>query len=515
DPSSGMARLVTEPASQAEAVQRAGRAGRVAPGQCFRLWTSGEAGARPTHAPPEIERTDLAGLALELALWGAEPDKMPFLTPPHSGTFAAARRLLALLSAVNPQGQITDHGRALAALPLHPRLAHMLVRVGPRAALLAGLLAERDPMPRGAPVDLGLRLATLRGNAEAGGLHPAAAKRIRAEAKRLARGLQKTERSELNEAQMAALAYPDRIGLRRKGGLARYVLSGGKGAFLTQDDPLALARLIVVSDLDGTAREARIRQAIEISEAELREIMHDKITWHEICRWDTRENAVRSRREERFGALVLDDRVWKDPPKADIAQALLDGIRALGLPWSDASRRFAARVRMVAKTGADLPDLSDTALMQGLDNWLLPFAENLRSAEDLRKFDILPALRAMLDWSQMHALDEAAPAHFMTPLGRRIPIDYSLSHPAISLRLQELFGVNAHPVIAGLPLRVTLLSPAGRPVQTTMDLPGFWASSYADVRKDMRGRYPKHAWPEDPSQADPTLRAKPRKANDV
>ncbi len=512
DPAAGMARLVTERASRAEADQRAGRAGRLAPGTCFRMWSAGENGARPLQAPPEIERTDLAGLALDLALWGAAPDNMPFLTPPSPGAFSEARDLLRLLGALGPDGHITDHGRHLAKLPLHPRLAHMLVRAGPKAALLAALMAERDPMPRGTPVDLALRLAALRHPAAANRLPPATRKRITAEARRLSRQAPDPDSPALSDAQMAALAYPDRIGLRRKGGPARYVLSGGKGAVLAEDDPLAGTRLIVVTDLDGDPREARIRQASALGEAELRALMPDQITWQDVCQWDRRAGRVRSRREERLGALILDDRIWKNPPPEAVARAMLEGVRTLGLPWNDAARRFAARVRLVRQTGADLPDLGDGALMADLEAWLLPFLDGIRSAEAWKAFDLLPALRAMLDWTQMQVLDSAAPAHFVTPLGRKIAIDYGGADPEIALRLQEMFGQRAHPQVAGRPLRVTLLSPAGRPVQTTMDLPGFWASSYADVRKDMRGRYPKHPWPEDPREADPTLRTKRRGA---
>lgn len=510
DPASGMARLVTELASRAEADQRAGRAGRLAPGRCYRLWTAGENGARSAHAPPEIERTDLASLALELALWGSKPEKMPFLTQPNAGTFSEACNLLEMLGALGKDRKITNHGQQLAALPVHPRLAHMLVRSGPRAALLAALMSERDPMPRGAPIDLALRLSALKDPNAGTKINQTVRKRINAEAKRLAQKTNASDHPDLSDAQMAALAYPDRIGLRRKGGPARFVLSGGKGAVLADDDPLAGQRLIVVTDLDGNPREARIRQATALSEAELREIMGDQIGWHDVCQWDRREGCVRARREERFGSLVLDDRVWKNPPQDKVARAMLDGVRELGLPWNSASRRFSARVGMVRQAGADLPDLTEDALLAELDSWLPPFLDGVRNAETWKSFDLLTALRAMLDWTQSQMVDQTAPAQFVTPLGRKVPIDYGGDHPEISLRLQELFGQTEHPQIAGLPLRLTLLSPAGRPVQTTMDLPGFWASSYADVRKDMRGRYPKHPWPEDPTQADPTLRAKRR-----
>ncbi|MYM56650.1 ATP-dependent helicase HrpB [Thalassovita mangrovi] len=516
DPGSGMARLVTEKVTKAEATQRTGRAGRVAEGRCYRLWTKGEEGGLQPFAPAEIETADLSGLALELALWGAQPNDLALLTPPNPGAYAEAQALLRMLGALDKGNLITDHGRALAALPLHPRLAHMLAVAGPDAALLAALLADRDPLARSAPVDLSLRLSALRDLRGYADRHPhqanrGAVERIKAEAKRLARQAKPARTGGMSDAEMAALAYPDRVGLRRKGDAARYVLSGGKGAVMDDHDPMAATRLIVVTDTDGNPREAKVRQAIQINEAELRGLFADQIGWVDNCDWSKRDRRVIARRQERFGALVLDDRIWKDAPPEAIARAMLDGVRDLGLVPSPAAKRFIARVMLVRDDQNGLPDMSDAALMESLEDWLLPHLGGVKTAEDWKKFDILNPLRAMLDWDQMQALDRAAPAHFTTPLGRQIPIDYSGETPEISLRLQEMFGQTTHPRVGRTPLRVTLLSPAGRPVQTTTDIPGFWASSYADVRKDMRGRYPKHPWPEDPTQADPTLRAKPRR----
>lgn len=512
DPASGMARLVTEPVSRAEATQRQGRAGRVAPGACYRLWTRGEEGALPAFPPAEIEAADLAPLALELALWGAAPDQIPLLTQPNPGSYGEAQALLAMLGALDATGHITAHGRTLAALPLHPRLAHMLALAGPDAAPLAALLAERDPLPRSAPADLALRLKAIRSPK---GPHPyppsrAVLQRIAQEARRL-RSAAKSSAGSLSDAEMAALAYPDRIGLRRPGDAPRYLLSGGKGAVLDAADTLASQRLIVVTDTDGNPREAHIRQAIALSDAGLRGLYGDQIAWHDVCIWSRREGRVLARQQERFGALVLDDRQWKDAPSEAIARAMLDGVREIGLTWSDAARRFAARVALGRAAGMDLPDMADGALMDRLEGWLLPYIGNVKSAQEWRRFDMLDALRAQLDWDAIQALDAAAPARFTTPLGRDIPIDYSVDPPEIQLRLQEMFGQTTHPMLGRTPLRVTLLSPAGRPVQTTQDIPGFWDSSYADVRRDMRGRYPRHPWPEDPREADPTLRAKPRK----
>lgn len=502
DPGSGMSRLVTERVSRAEATQRAGRAGRVAPGDAYKLWTKGEDGALPAFAPAEIEAADLANLALELAVWGN--DDLAFLTPPPPAAVAEARALLQSLGALDGNLRITAHGRALAALPLHPRLGHMLQMAGAQAAPLAALLAARDPL-RGAPVDLAGRIQALAGRYDgAGQVNHAALSQIKPEIARLARGLPKS--APMTLAEQAALAYPDRIGLRRKGDAPRYLLSGGKGAVIDSADPLAGQRLIVATDLDGDKLEARVRQATAITDAELRGLFGDRIDWHDLCHWSRRDGKVLARRQEMFGALVLDDRVWSDAPDDAVARAMLDGVRQLGLQLSPAARRFQARVTLVDS----LPAMDDATLLDTLDDWLLPHLAGVRSAEDWKRFDPLPALRAMLDWDQMQQLDTAAPASFETPLGRKIPIDYDDATPAITLRLQEMFGTTRHPMVGRTPLRITLLSPGQKPVQVTQDIVGFWATSYADVRRDMRGRYPRHPWPEDPTEADPTLRAKPR-----
>ncbi len=507
DPNSGMSRLVTERVTKAEAEQRRGRAGRVAEGSCYRLWTRGEEGGLLPFPPAEIEATDLTGLVLELALWGAAPGDLAFLTQPNPGAFAEAQTLLTQLGALDGAGRITDHGRALAALPLHPRLGHMLLQAGKTGARLAALMADRDPLET-RQVDLALRVRAL--NDPKGAKLRGNGRTINAEAQRLARLVQ--DRPALSLGEMAALAYPDRIGLRRRGDDPRWVLSGGKGAVMDPADPMAGARLIVATDLDGDAREARIRLAATLSEGELRGLYDDRIDWRDVCEWSKRDRRVVTRQREMFGALVLADRNWKDAPADRLAHAMLDGVRELGLPWGDAARRLQARVELLRGEGSDLPDFSDAGLMARLDDWLLPHLAGVKTAEDLKRFDLLPALRGALDWDAGQLVNRLAPAQFTTPMGRKVAIDYAGEAPGIAVRLQEMFGVTAHPVIGPnrLPLRITLLSPGQKPVQVTMDLPGFWASSYADVRKDMRGRYPKHPWPEDPTVAEPTLRAKRR-----
>lgn len=504
DAASGMSRLVTERVTRAEATQRAGRAGRMAPGTAFKLWTKGEEGALAAFPPAEIEAGDLTGFALELALWGADAADLAFVSPPHEGRLSEAQSVLTMLGALDPSGRITAHGRALARLPLHPRLAHMVARGGPTAPLLAALLAERDPL-RGVGTDLTRRMTAVKATKPEAAAHAPTLARIRQEAKRLSKGQRLNGPDDLGV--LAALAYPDRVGLRRKGDVPRYVLSGGKGAVMAEGDALAGERLIVTTDLDGDPREAKIRQAARISEAELRSTFPDQITWHDVCLWSKRENRVLARRQERFGALVLDDRNWPDAPDAAVAHAMLDGVRQLGLNPSPPAQRFLARARGM---GAGFPNFADDHLMGTLEDWLLPHLSGVRSAGDWKGFDLLPALRARLDWDAQQALDAASPSHFTTPLGRKVPIDYGGEQPAISVRLQEVFGVTRHPKVAGQPLRITLLSPAQRPVQVTDDLPGFWERSYEDVRKDMRGRYPRHPWPDDPTQAAPTVRAKPR-----
>ena len=513
DPGTGMSHLVTEKVTKAEAVQRMGRAGRVADGTCYKLWSKPEEGAMHAYPPAEIETADLSGFALELALWGTSPDQLSFLTPPNSAQFDEAVTLLKNLSALDTKGKITDHGKALAALPLHPRLAHMLKLSGPQAAGLAALLADRDPLQRGAPGDLALRLEALSDPKRFEQRRPykierPILERIKLETRRL-KPFCPDISPNFSKAQMAAMAYPDRIAMCRKGLPPRYLLSSGKGAILAAEDSPLTQRLLVATDLDGDPKEARIRSAISISEVELRELFALQICWQNTCSWSKRERRVLARSQERFGAIVLNDRIWKDAPPTAVSLAMLTGVRDLGLHLDDSVKRFLARVRL---GGSTMPDVSEHTLMNTLEEWLLPHLGKVQTAEDWKKFNLLPAIRTLLSWSQIERLDRVVPAHFDTPLNRKIPIDYSTNPPEITLRIQEMFGRTRHPMVGDVPLKVTLLSPAGRPLQTTTDLPNFWRSSYQDVRKDMRGRYPKHAWPENPAEANPTLSPKKRRS---
>ncbi|WP_341864304.1 ATP-dependent helicase HrpB [Gymnodinialimonas sp. 57CJ19] len=503
DPGSGMTRLVTDPVSRAEAAQRQGRAGRVAKGACYRMWTKGAEGALPAFPPAEIEAADLTSLALELALWGSA-EGLAFLTPPPAGAMAEAQALLHGQGALE-NGKITAHGRKLARLPLHPRLAHMVAKGGSGAARLAALLAERDPL-RGRGVDLKLRLKALDAPREFNANEGIIA-RVRQDAKRLRRYEDGEKQS---PGAQAALAYPDRIGLRRPGDQPRYVLSGGKGAVLPDGDGLSGARLIVATDLDGNPREARIRMGVEVSERDVRALYGDQIAWENVCQWSRRHRRVEARQQERLGALVLDDKPWQDAPPEAMIGAAMDGIRDLGLAalgWNKRARLLRARVAF-----SGVADMSDERLLSALPDWAAPFLVGVKNADDIARFDPAPALEAWLGWDALQEASRLAPEAWTTPMNRQIAIDYAGEVPEVSLRLQEVFGTTVHPVVGPdrLPLKVTLLSPAQRPVQVTTDLPGFWDGSYADVRKEMRARYPRHPWPEDPRQADPTLRVKPR-----
>ncbi len=522
DPGSGMSRLVTERASRAETTQRRGRAGRTAAGTCYRLWTQGEQGGMAPFAPAEIEIADLAPLVLETALWGArDPGELGFLTRPNAGAVAGAKQLLQRLAALDDAGALTAQGRKMAAMPIHPRLAHMVLQGGQDAPKLAALLSEpdlfaRETGPRTA--DLAQRLAALDDPQafEKNTTHRINRTVLARVGSTIAR-LPPVGPQRRSVGEMAALAFPDRIGLRRKGPAPRYVLAAGKGAAFDVAEALGQQRLIVACNLDGDRKEARIRLAVALSETELRAVFAGQIDTSETCLWSPRDQKVLARRQEMFGALVLQDRPWKDCPPDAIARALMGGIREQGLEslaFSATATALIDRVEWARGKGADLPDFSIKGLTDDLEIWLAPFLGKTRSLPEIAPAALLGALDTRLGRPARQLLNKLAPTHYQTPGARGVRVDYAAGQPRIAVRLQEMFGVVRHPVIGPehTPLEIDLLSPAGRLLQRTADLPGFWQGSYRDVRKDMRGRYPKHAWPEDPARAVPVNRAGPRKA---
>jgi ATP-dependent helicase HrpB len=544
DPRSGMSRLETQRISQASADQRRGRAGRLAPGVCYRLWTAAEHRALLPFTPPEILAADLAPLALELAGWGArDAAALTWPTPPPAGALAQARELLRELGALDADDRITAHGRELLRQGAHPRLAHLLLGaksagLGGTGCALAALLGERDLLRassgRGPGQRAGDRDADLRTRLEVLARETGAASREDVDRGTLS---QVRRSADLHARQLGlpagklaidpdeagwllALAYPDRIARAREPGSGRYLLSNGRGAYFPAPQSLARSEYLVIPELDGSEKEARIQLAAPVSAAELERHLAGAINTMEEVRWDSRERAVVARRQQRLGALVLADEPLRQPDPALVTTALLAGLRELGLsalPWTPELRQWQARVllcgRAIPDSRESWPDVGDAALLATLDNWLTPWLENVSRASHLARVDLAGALHGLLTWARQQELDELAPTHLTVPSGSRIPIDYLDGPvPSLSVRLQEVFGLGATPRIAGgrVPILMKLLSPARRPVQVTQDLASFWATAYHEVRRELKGRYPRHYWPEDPHQAEPTKRVKPR-----
>lgn len=513
DRAAGMTRLVTERASQAAATQRAGRAGRQMPGVVYRLWEQAATAGLPPYDPPEILETDLSSLTLDCALWGvSEPASLRWLDPPPEAAIAEARQRLSGLDAIDADGRPTAHGKAIAALPLPPRLGHMLIRAAEggfagTAAEVAVLLSERGL--GGQDADLELRLRRWRGER---GRRADAARQLAARWARLVG--QGQERDDSMVAACVALAYPDRIARRRSASGEDWISSGGRGFRLDAASSLARSEWLAVAEIQGAASGARILSAVPIEAADVERLFADHIELRRTARFDAATGAVEARRERRLGAIVLSAGRDESASPAMIAAALVDAVRTRGLDlldWSDAAQALRARAAFAAALGGDLPDLSDAMLILTLDDWFAPLVEGRRRLSDIAPGELVNALHGLLGWEGKQALDRLAPEHLQSPAGSRHPIDYAADGgPAVEVRPQALFGLSAHPMVGGgrVPLTLRLTSPAGRPIQTTKDLPGFWSGSWSAVAKEMRGRYPRHPWPDDPAAADPTLRTK-------
>lgn len=545
DPGSGMSRLATVRVTRDSADQRRGRAGREAPGVCYRLWTrSQERGLVPRRSP-EILEADLAPLVMELASWGAEVGELDWLDPPPPAAVRQAGELLWSLDILDGEGGLTEHGRSVARTGLHPRLGHLLVRAreldeGKLGAELVALLGERDILTakgRAPDADLRIRVEALRkGRVSLPGhrLRRGVLARVRREARHWSEGAdlkhrgsvmksrkiqsdQKMEDGGAGPGVLAALAYPDRIGRRREGTRGRFLLRSGRGAVFGEPQGLEGEEWIVAVEVEGAGREARIFQAAPLTQAEVEEHFGHQAGSEEVVAWDDASGRVRALRVRRLGALELGSAPIVDPDPERVAGALVEGIRIRGLealPWTRERRQLKERLDFLHTLDSEgWPPASEDALVATLEEWLRPFLAGMRSLEDLGRLPLGEALMARADPRRRRELDRLAPTHLEVPSGSRIPLDYSDPRaPVLAVRLQEVFGMTETPRVGGGRVVVTLhlLSPAHRPVQITRDLASFWRNAYFDVRKDLRGRYPKHYWPEDPLAARATRRTKPR-----
>ncbi|MEB3266712.1 MAG: ATP-dependent helicase HrpB [Cyanobacteriota bacterium] len=520
DPRRGLEGLVTLPSSQASADQRAGRAGRLGPGRCLRLWSPAEH-HRPPFDTPELLQTDPLPLALQLAEWGAGlGDDLDWLTPPPLAALREARALLQQLQALDGQGRITGHGRRMAQLGLHPRLAHMLLTAQASGRLdlavdLAVLLSERDPLDRAAAgCEIGHRLDWLRQRSGAGERHSQ-----RQLMGRLAAQLrhQLGERSRpwssqgppdsQTMAELIALAYPERIAIARSQGGGRFLMRNGRGARVAADDPLAASPSLVIAAADDQGAEARVMLATSLDPAWLRHLAEQEGEWIALVHWDGATGRIRMERQLQLGALVVAREPWPNPPDDLVQAALLEGLRHQGLaalPWASTSRQLQQRLVLAHRhRGSPWPDRSDERLLAELDQWLGPYLQGCRSLEDLQLLDLDQALWGDLAWELRGQLDHLLPLRLPIPSGRQATLHYDDSGAVLAVKLQELFGWSQAPRLldGNLPVTLHLLSPGGRPLAITRDLGGFWQGAYAEVRREMRGRYPKHPWPEQPATA--------------
>ena len=515
EPDVGITRLETVRVSRAAADQRTGRAGRVGPGVCYRLWDEPQTGSLDAYTRPEMLSADLSSFVLDLAQWGtSDPATLAFLDPPPAAALSEARALLTELRAIDAQGRITDEGRKLRALPLPPRLARMVVDAaaegsGDTAAAIAALVTERGL--GGDDVNVEHRLDQFRRD------RSRRAEDAKAMVNRWADLAGGRGAGDLCAGAILALAYPDRIAKSRGGGQGAFLLANGRGGHVDPASSLAREPFLAVAELTGAAAASRIVLAAPITLEEIEARFADRIEDRDAVTFDAGSASLRARRTRRLGAIVLAEQIKQVSPDADTAHSLAEGIVRLGLdklPWSKAALQFRTRVDFLRKAeGDEWPDLSDEGLAKSTAGWLEPILLDKTARGAIGADELSDAVMNALPWQLRRRLDEEAPTHFTAPTGTAVPIDYAAEQgPTVSIRVQELFGLSKHPAIAGgrVPLVIELLSPGHKPVQITRDLPGFWRGSYADVRVQMRGRYPRHPWPDDPASAAPTRRAKPR-----
>ncbi|WP_259127016.1 MULTISPECIES: ATP-dependent helicase HrpB [unclassified Rhizobium] len=512
--STGITRLETVRVSRASADQRAGRAGRTEPGIAIRLWHQGQTAALPAFTPPQILSSDLSGLVLDLANWGVQDTRsLSFVDQPPETTLSEARTLLVQLGALDKEGALTRRGKMMRDLALPPRLAAMVISAGETghardAAELAVLLTEQGL--GGPSIDLEERMRRFRSER---GDRVEGARQLAA---RLAKGLDVTKATEPSQTGRLLLhAFPDRIALQR-GGRGRFLMANGRGAELPETERLAGSPMLVIADLTGRAAQGRVLSAAEISRADIEEDLPGAISTGDQIVFDRQSRQVRARRATRLGAIIFDETPLPRPTGEAVSRALADGVRELGLeqlPFSKEAMQLRERIGFLHRSiGGPWPDVSDAALVARLDDWFVPYQTDARGISDISSSALSNGLMALIPHELQRDLSRLAPTHFEAPTGQRHPIQYSGEEPVLTIRVQELFGLRQHPAIGGgrLPLLLELTSPAHRPIQTTRDLPGFWAGSWKDVRAEMRGRYPKHPWPERPEDAMPTTRAKPR-----
>jgi ATP-dependent helicase HrpB len=516
EPDVGLTRLETVRVSRAAADQRRGRAGRTEPGVCYRLWDEPQTGSFDAYTRPEILSADLSSFVLDLAQWGAaDASKLAFIDRPPQAAMNEAKALLIELGAIDAQGRITDEGRKLRQLPLPPRLARMVVDAGEagagaEAAAIAAILTERGL--GGDDVDLRHRLDQFRRD------RSRRAEDSRAMVKRWVDTLDTRDKgSEPSTGSILSLAYPDRVAKNRRGGTGGFVLANGRGGQVDAASNLAREPFLVVAELTGAAASSRIVLAAAITLEEIEERFADKIEGRDAVTFDAGSASLRARRSRRLGSVVLAEQVKQVTPNEATARILSDGIVGLGLDrldWSKAALQFRTRVQSLRKAeGDEWPDVSDEELARTTAAWLEPLLADKTARSQISASELFDAVSNLVPWNLRRRLDAEAPTHFTAPTGTAVPIDYEAEQgPTVSIRVQELFGLTTHPSIAGgrVPLVIELLSPGHKAVQITRDLPGFWRGSYADVRSDLRGRYPRHPWPEDPTSAPPTRRAKPK-----